>query len=66
MIVYQSGNDFAWLHVSLRCIKVICPSLKSWSQSFRHQQKFHSKCECLMTWSIHPGHRMLASTMKFQ
>ena len=39
--------------------------IKSRPQSFRHSLKFHSKCKCLMTWSIHPGHWMLATIMKF-
>ena len=46
--------------------KVIYPSLIiSWSQSVRCSLKFDSKCKRLMTWSIHPGHWMLAYTIHF-
>ena len=48
------------------CYQSYPPIVKSWSQSFRRSLKFYSKCKCLMTWSIHPGHWMRASTMKFQ
>ena len=56
----------AALH-SHHAINLRNPSIiKSWSQSFRRSLKLHGERKRLMTWSIHPSHKVLACTMKLK